>query len=157
MFKNAWVATYAMLAGVFNDILGYDPSSGMRGILNGVYMALFQVGSPAPSPSSTVSSQTEATYDGYARQAVTWFPTDISPLGPQEVVSANLQFRPTDSSVANTITQVGIVSALSAGTLLLLAQLATPVALNATTTMLTAAAVFQMSFGANYGGGLVWS
>lgn len=157
MFQNPWVVTYAFLQGVIGDLIGYDPSSGEAGVLKAVYTALFVVGSPAPGNGSTLATQTEATYDGYVRQPIVWFPTDFNPLGQQEIIAANQQFRPTDATVPNTITQIGIVSALTGGSLLLLAALANPVNLNNPTTMLTVANVFQLSYAGAFGGALAYT
>lgn len=157
MFTNAWVATYTFLAAAMNDLIGYDPSSGMSGILRNVYLGLCQVPTAPFAPNSTIASLTEATYDGYARQEISWFPTDVSNLGMQEIIAANLQFRPTDSTVANTINGIFIATALTGGNLLMGTILARNVALTGPTTSLTVAPVFQLPTAGPFGGALVWA
>jgi len=157
MFAQLWVPTYALLSGMMADLIGYDPSSGMSGVLRNCYCALFQSGSPAPSKGSTLVTQTEADYDGYARQEVVWFPTYLDVLGPQAVTAANLQFRMTNTTTPNLITQIGLVSLVTGGVLLACSELQTPVQFSALTDQLTTAPVFQLTFNSIYGGPLVWA
>lgn len=157
MFAQLWVPTYSFLLSALNDLIGYDPSSGMSGVLRNIYVGLCIGPTPPFANSSVIGGVTEATYTGYARQEVVWFPPYIDVLGPYAITGANLQFRPTDSMTPNTITGLFLASALTAGTLLLGCQLATPVVLNDPTEAFTTAPVVQLFNGNQWGGPLVFA
>jgi hypothetical protein len=148
---NPWIPTYAFLAAVMNDIIGYDPSSGMAGVLRAPYIGLGIAPTPPPSATLLMGGITEATYTGYARQALTWFPTFLDVLGPQTVQSANVQFRASDGVTPNSITTIFIASALTAGTLLLTAAVNPNVPLVDALHALQASVLFQLPFTGIYG------
>lgn len=157
MLPQLWVPTYFFLLSALNDLIEQNPSSAEPNILKGIYVAAFQSGSPAPNVASTLTTQTECTYDGYARQAVVWFPPYIDPALPVALTAANVMFRPTDAVVPNLVTQIGLVTALTGGVLLLLAQLQTPISLANPLTAFTTAPVVQLPTTSVYGGPLVWA
>lgn len=150
-----WVPSFAFLAALMNDAIANDPSSGFLGILKSCWLGLGIAPTPVPSPTMLMSDITEATYTGYARQPIVWFPTFLDVLGPQTIQAANMQFRPTDAVVPNTITTAFIASALTGGTLLLTSALNPQVNLSSALFAMQASPLFQLAFNANYGKCLV--
>ncbi len=152
-----WIATYFFFESVLNDLIEQNPSSGVAPSLKGVYQGLYTAPTGTPTPASTMASITEANYDGYARQAVVWFEPFLDVLGPFNLQGANMQFRPTDAVVPNTITGAFLATAITGGNLLLAAAFVQPVALSGPLTALTISPVFQLAFTSNYGRPLVFA
>jgi len=154
MFPQLWVPSFYFLDQLFADLVELDVSSPFTGILEAVFMGLWVAPTPAPTPGLLMAGITEATYTGYARQAVVWFPRGIDALGRETMRAHNLNFTPSDSVTPNTITGVFLTdnATVGMGHLLLSAQLATPVALNGASQSLNAKAVFQLPFTPIYGG-----
>jgi hypothetical protein len=150
-----WVPTFALLAAMMNDVTESDASSGASGVLRSVYLGLGIAPTPAPASTLLMADITEATYTGYARQPVVWFPPYIDVLGPETLEGISMLFRPTDAVTPNTITTLFIASAITAGTLLLTAACSPNVNLSDSTFALSAAPLFQLPFSQIYGRCLV--
>ena len=146
-----WVATFAFLAAVMNNLVAHNLSAFYNGVLQAVYAGLYISPTPAPTPGLILSGITEANYQGYARQPVVWFPTFIDSAGPQDLAAQNMQFTPTGSATGNTITGAFIATALTGGVLYLAATLPVPVALPSPGYALDLSPVFQLSYQNNYG------
>lgn len=152
-----WVPSLQFLLSCMFDLSGVETSASLPNVLEGVYLGLYQAPTPFPTPALVMSGITECNYDGYARQAVSWFPPFIDALGPVDLAARNLHFVPTDSTTPNTATGAFIASALTNGTLLLSAQFLAPVSLQSILQACDVAAVFQLAFTANYGRPLVFA
>jgi hypothetical protein len=88
------------------------------GPLDGTFIALF-TSFTDNGPDSVLAGATEATYTGYARLAATpWSALYRDQQGRSCTDSAEAAFTPTDAVTPNTILAVGLVTALTAGTLL---------------------------------------
>jgi hypothetical protein len=148
---NPWVASYFFLAAVMDALIGKDPSSGTSLPLQVIYFGLFQSPTPNPTPALLQSGITECNYTGYARQACVWFPTNVSLLGPQEIVGALLQYRPTDSVAPNTATGVFVSDKLTGGDLLLSALLNPALPLNSPVQVVNVTPGFLLPFTPIYG------
>lgn len=120
-----WQATYTFLFRALTDWVE-AVGSGYKGVLDGIYMGLYQTPTTPIVPTSTMANITEANYDGYARQLVTWFPVIQSSSGVEVAYGPNLFFAPTDANVRNTISGVFLVDAVYGGNLLMAAALASP-------------------------------
>lgn len=152
-----WVATYYMLQGIMDALSLRTGSALYEAFLSGVWCGLYQAPTPAPTPGLLMSGVTECNYDGYARQAIVWFPTFLDPSGPQNLAAQNLHFAPTDSVVPNVVTGCFIATASIGGFLLLAAALAVPVNLPGPAYALDASPVFQLSYTNNYGTPMVFA
>lgn len=152
-----WVATYAFLASVMDALSLVTGSQFYEALMSKLWFGLYQAPTPAPTPGLLMSGITEANYDGYARQALVWFPTFLDAAGPQDLAAQNMHFAPTDALVPNTITGCFIATASSGGLLYLAAALAVPVALPSPAYGLNSAPVFQLAFTNNYGNPLVFA
>lgn len=111
-----WQVTAAFLAQILADMVG----SGMSpsgGVLSSAWLGLYVAPTTPITSRSTLVNIIEATYDGYARQEVVWYPpyTDVS--GPQTLTGHTLEYAPTDSTVPNVITGLFLASAITGGTL----------------------------------------
>ncbi|HKV98065.1 MAG TPA: hypothetical protein VJR90_11345 [Gammaproteobacteria bacterium] len=120
-----WQATYLFLFRALTDWVE-AVGSGYKGVLDGIYMGLYQPPTTPIVPQSTMANITEANYDGYVRQLVTWFPVIQSSSGVEVVYGPNLFFAPTDATVRNTITGVFLADANYGGNLLMAAALPSP-------------------------------
>jgi hypothetical protein len=153
---NPWVPSYFFLAAIMDALTGNDPSSATDLPLEKLWCGLFQAPTPNPTPGLLMSGITECNYDGYARQAVAWFPTYIDVLGPQALISANMQFRATDATVPNVCTGIFVSDKSAGGDLMFSAYLINPLPLQVITQVLNTAVVFQLPFTAGtYGKGYV--
>jgi hypothetical protein len=149
-----WTVTTVLLQAILDAIYGHALPSGLVGPLDAVYVGLYIAPTAPINQNSLLSNITEATYDGYARQEIVWFPTFIDQAGPQTLEGASLFFSPTDATVPNTITGIFIASALTGGVLLAAQALATPgVPLIGPSNALTVVPQFQLPFQQIYGGG----
>lgn len=146
-----WIATFAFLSAVMDTLGAAAISAFYESVLGNVWLGLYIAPTPAPTPSMLLANITEANYDGYGRQAITWFPTFLDSSGPQDLAAMNMRFAPTDALVPNTITGAFIVTQRTGGLLYLAAALATPVALPSPSFSLVSAPVFQLAYTNNYG------
>ena len=147
-----WVATYAFFFAIMDALTQASVSAFYEAVLGKTYLGLYIAPTPAPTPGLLLSGITEANYDGYARQPLTWFPPFIDAAGPMDASAQNLHFSPSDALVQNTITGCFIATALSGGLLYLAAAFATPVPLPGPSYALNLAPVFQLSFTSPIGG-----
>lgn len=150
-----WVWTFYGLAQAMDDLTEVGASPVGSGILQNAWMGLGQLGTPAPSPGLLIGDIVEANYDGYARQAVVWFPTFVALANAQTVESHNLYFAPTDLTVPNTITTIFLATALTGGALIMAAALVPPFVITAPEAAMIVKAVFQLPFTPTYGGPVV--
>lgn len=146
-----WQVTTLFLLRVAQGLI--QAGGGPRGALNGVWAGLFQQGTPPPTPQMTMAQIVEASYDGYSRQAVVWFPPWISNAGPEQLAAQDVFFVPSDALVANLITGVFIADAFYGGNLLMAALLPVPgVNLGSPSQALKDETIFQLPFNQIYGG-----
>jgi hypothetical protein len=120
-----WTVCALFLNQVLADIIGAGMSPS-GGVLHTAWLGLYIAPTTPITPQSTMLQITEATYDGYARQEIVWYPPYTDMLGPQTLTGQSLLFTPTDSTVPNMITGLFISSALTAGTLWMAQALASP-------------------------------
>jgi len=85
-------------------------------ILDGVMVHLYQ-NDITPTPNRPIGDYTEATYTGYAAEALTWLAPTLNDAGQIEVIGTVGEFRPTASTVQNTI--YGLYLTDTAGAVLL--------------------------------------
>jgi len=146
-----WVATYAFLSAVMDALGIASVSAFYESVLGKCFFGLYQAPTPVPTPGMLMANITEANYDGYARQAITWFPTFLDAAGPQDLAAMNMRFSPSDAVVPNTITGAFIATAATGGLLYLAAALPVPIALPSPAYSTIAAPVFQLAYTNNYG------
>jgi hypothetical protein len=92
-----------------------------------IFVGLYQGIAPPAGPESVMANLTEATYTGYARQALTpWTSPYNASVGFVTIDGPALHFTPADGVVPNTILGWFIASAAVGGTLLAIEPLATP-------------------------------
>lgn len=113
-----WTITQRLMAAIMAAITEHSASGVYNGPLEAVYLGLCIAPTPPFAATSLMSGVTEATYDGYARQEIVWYPTTIDPSGPQIIQGASLFFRPSDGTVPNVITGIFLADAITAGNLL---------------------------------------
>jgi hypothetical protein len=147
-----WVVTQYLLNLILSTLTKHAVAGPFSGALDGAYVGLFITPTQPMLPTQGISSITEATYDGYARLPLTWYPPYLDPAQVPTIESAGAHFVPTGSVVANQITGVFVSDAVVAGNLLMSCFLPMPGrqmagVLNA----MTVAALFQFGV-ANYGG-----
>lgn len=126
------------------------------GALHGAFLGLAQFPSTTLNPSQGLSALTEADYNGYARQALTWSGPYTDASGQKAVQSNALYFAPTDALKPNQITMMFVASAVTAGNLLYSEVLpGGPIFLNDATNAFGISSVFQLPNGANYGDSVI--
>lgn len=152
-----WVPSLQFLLSLAYDLAGVETSASLPSVLTGVYLGLFQAPTPVPTSNLVMSGVTECNYDGYARQAISWFPPFVDAAGPIDLAGHNLHFVPTDSTAPNTATGVFIASASTGGVLLLSSLLVSPVGLQSILQAVDVAPVVQFPFTANYGRPLIFN
>lgn len=91
------------------------------------------------------SALTEADYDGYAAEAITWHVASIDDTGTPELVSDQVIFRPTGTTTPNTV--YGAYVKTAAGAYVAVGNTDGPIPMNATTDELTL--VLRWRFGEN--------
>lgn len=151
-----WTLTYPLLAAIMAAITEHASSGPFNGPLEAVYLGLYIAPTTTIHPNSLLSAITEATYDGYARQEIVWFPTYQDNAGPQALEGQSLYFSPTDATVGNVITGLFLATAETGGVLLAaqaLGGIGYP--LNGPTSALVVVPAFQLDPTANYGGAYV--
>jgi hypothetical protein len=146
-----WQVVTLFMQRVAQALIEHSTSGPFNGPLEAVWMGLYQPPTPNIGIHSTLANITEATYDGYARQPVVWYPPILSSSGPETLYGQDLNFSPTGSVTPNGITGIFLADALTAGNLLMAAVLPAPVPLNGPTTALVVEPVFQMGLGQIYG------
>lgn len=110
--------TIFFLAEVMNALVLKVTGGNYTGPLNGVYLGLYQSPTANLNKSSLMAAITEATYGGYARQPLVWYPPFVDSAGPEAIQAASVNFVPSSSTTPNTITGLFLADALSAGDLL---------------------------------------
>lgn len=85
----------------------------VAGILTANKVALFQ-NNIIPTPATPLVDYTEATYSGYAKEAVTWLAPTVADDGVVEVIGIVGEFRPTSSVVVNSIYGILLVDTTGA-------------------------------------------
>lgn len=120
-----WTVTLVFLARLMAAITR-GGGAGTPGPLFNVWLGLYQAPTSPITPQSTLANITEASYDGYSRQLVTWFPAFVAQAGPELLTAQDLFFSPTDALVVNMITGVFIADAFYGGNLLAAAVLPLP-------------------------------
>lgn len=112
-----WQFTYAMLLRYALALIGHGGSP-PQGPLFGVWLGLYQQGTPPVTPQSVMSNIVEANFDGYSRQQAVWFPPYISSSGNVLLVGQDLYYTPTDALVPNKITGCFLADSFYGGLLL---------------------------------------
>jgi hypothetical protein len=125
------------------------------GPLEAPFVGLYTAINAPLSPDLALSNVTEATYDGYARQAVgTWAAPFVDGTGRVQVQGDAREFRPTGSVTPNVIIGWFLASLVAAGTLRAIEPLDTPVPLNSTLTVLTVIPRFGLLRSWSFGEGV---
>jgi hypothetical protein len=112
-----WQMTYAFLLELLAAAIGHGGSPA-AGPLFGVWVGLYQQGTPGVTPTSVLGNIIEANYDGYSRQQAMWFPPFVSSAGPAQLAAQDLFYAPIDSNVPNMIAGAFLASAFYGGVLL---------------------------------------
>lgn len=147
-----WQVTYLFLYRALTDLVE-AVAIGYTGVLDTAWMGLYQVGTPTIGPLSTMANIVEATYDGYVRQRVAWFPVLQSSGGTEVVYGQELFYAPSDAAVPNVIGGVFLADAVYGGVLLMAAALPTPgVPLTGPGSGIVVKPVFQLPTTQIYGG-----
>lgn len=148
-----WVVTKYLLNLMLLELAEQTGSGASLGPLFGCYVGLETAPTPPPSADTKMSDVTEATYTGYARQLVVWYPPFIQAVGPYALEGHSMNFQPSDGVTPNVITGVFLADALTAGRYLCgmsLGSVAVPLP-DASTSMIVDA-VFSLPFLQSYGG-----
>lgn len=107
-----------------------DLLTALGGTLNAVFCGLYTARAVPITPTILIADLTQATYTGYARQAITpWTSAYLSSTGLIIIDGPGLHFVPTDAVTPNTIMGWFIASLAAGGILLAIEELATPVPL----------------------------
>jgi hypothetical protein len=114
-----WVVSQTFLQALAAWLIESSSSGATAGPLEAVYCGLYISPTPVLNPKSLLAAITEATYTGYARKLITWFPPYVSSAGPVALEGGALHFSPTDAVTPNNITGVFLADALTAGHLLM--------------------------------------
>lgn len=151
-----YVPTTFFLEKVLAALIDHAIAGPYSGPLDGIFLGLGQFPTPTLNPSQSLSAITEATYTGYARQAVVWHGPYASGVYDQSIQSTSLFFTPTDGVVPNQITSIFVADAITAGHLLLSQILPNgPVFLNGVDNLLSLALSFQMLANTNFGSAVI--
>lgn len=151
-----YVPTTFFLEKMLAQLIDHAIAGPFSGVLDGTFVGLAQVPSSTLNPSQGLSALTEANYNGYARQAVTWHGPYTDGMGQQAIQSAASYFTPTDDLVPNQITMMFLADALTAGNLLLSEVLpGGPIFLNGPSNAFGLSVVFQLPAGANFGDAVI--
>lgn len=116
------------LAHVLSDVLFPASQTAVAGTFNVAYLGLFTAW-PGFSIDLQVSQLTEPTFGGYARKLMSWGDEGIDKNNRPQVLGLLNQWQPTDSSASNNILGAFLASASSAGQLLAVGLLTTPIVL----------------------------
>lgn len=147
-----YVPTNFFLNKLLSQCIDHAVAGPFSGVLDGLFLGLGQFPTGTLTPDQGLSAITEASYTGYARQAVTWHGPYIDGRGNIAIQSAADFFVPTDSVVTNTITSMFLADALTAGNLILSEVLpGGNIILNGPTTAFGLSVIFQLPVGTDYG------
>jgi hypothetical protein len=147
-----YVPTNFFLEKLLAQMIDHAVAGPFSGVLDGLFLGLGQIPTGTLNPNQGISSITEATFDGYARLAVTWSGPYTDGMGQQAIQSHSIYFTPTGSTTPNTITSMFLADALTAGNLILSEVLpGGNIILNGPTTAFGMSVVFQLPNGSNYG------
>jgi hypothetical protein len=148
-----WVVTKYMLELMLLELAEIASSLSALGPLDVVYVGLATAPTPPPTNVTKMSDITEATYTGYARQLVVWYPPFIEAAGPYALEAHSMNFNPLDAVTPNTITGVFLADSLTGGNYLCGMSLgANAVPLPDSTRSMIVDAVFSLPFTNTYGG-----
>lgn len=148
-----WTVTKALLLSLLNCLTGPAGSGSSLGPFQNVWAGLFLGATPPLTPDTNMSQIVEATYHGYARQLIVWYPPFIEATGPYAIEGHSMIFMPTDAAVPNVIAGVFVASAPVGGTYLM-GQLLLPASmpLNDPTQAIVYDPIFSLPFSHIYGG-----
>lgn len=90
----------ALVMSIQMDLAALAAITGAGGDLDGALVGLYKAGGP-PTRETDLSALTEADYNGYAREAVTWDAPSIADDGTPEVLGSLGEFRPTNNLAPN--------------------------------------------------------
>lgn len=147
-----YVPSRFLLNKLMTQLIDHAVAGPFSGVLDGIFMGLYIAPTPGLTPQSTMNNITEATYTGYARQAVVWHAPYIDPANAESIQAASLIWQPTDGVTPNQITGIFVADANAAGNLLLSSRLpGTGIPLGDATMAFGAALLFQLSYTGDYG------
>lgn len=117
-----------LLQPVWDDILAgaIAAAPGAAGALNAAHVGLL-VDAPPWALDMDATAATEADFDGYARKPVVWGTIGHAPSKRSKVPITSIRWTKTAGIVSNVIRAVGLFSAITAGDMLAVAYLGTPV------------------------------
>ncbi len=151
-----WVVTTVLIERILAALIDHAVVGPYSGPLDGLYLGLGQFPTATLNPSQALADITEATYTGYARQAVVWHGPFAVGTYDQSIQTASLFFTPTGTTIGNQITSMFLADALTAGNLLMSQVLPNgPVFLNGPDNTLPLAVIFQLLTATNFGRGVV--
>ncbi|MCI0464539.1 MAG: hypothetical protein L0Z62_47015 [Gemmataceae bacterium] len=145
--------TRAGALALMDDLLDVTAAGNHNGMLTLAHLGLAKV-SPGWGELLTLAGVTECDYVGYARKPFTPGTTFVGVDGRVMVDGAEAEFRPTNGTVPNSAVAVLLVSALAAGELWGLGQLADPHPLVDENNKLTFVPVFALPLLAEVNWGL---
>lgn len=96
-----FLAERAMLTGAAGDL-----TTAVTGTLLGTNVITLVTDADGYTPGKALGDYTVADYDGYADEAITWSAATLADDGSIELIGTVGEFRPTGSTVENTITAV---------------------------------------------------
>lgn len=147
-----YVPTTFFLEKLLAQLIDHAIAGPYSGVLDGLFLGLAQFPSTTLNPGDGLSKLTEATYTGYARQAVTWHGPYTDAAGQQAIQSAADYFTPTDAVTPNQITMMFLADASTSGNLILSEVLpGGPIFLNGPANAFSMSVIFQLPNGSNYG------
>jgi hypothetical protein len=148
-----WVVTQYFLQQFLDAVADLVDSQSSSPPLNACFFGLFTAPTGSLSNTTVLADITEANYDGYARQLVTWYPPFISAAGPYLLAAHSQAFTPTDSTVPNTITGCFLASAATGGVYLCgTSILPTPIPLTGPQSTILVDCEISLPFTPTYGG-----
>lgn len=151
-----YVPTTFFLNKLLAQLIDHAIAGPYSGVLDGLYLGLAQFPSSTLNPAQGLSALTEATYTGYARQAITWRGPYTRGVDTQTIQSDALYFTPTDAITPNQITMMFLADALTDGNLILSEVLpGGPIFLNGPENAFGISAVFEIPTDANYGDAVI--
>ncbi len=110
-----WIFTQYLVGLILAAMQQGTGSSSFFGPLYGCYVGLLIDPTPNLTPTTALADVTEASYGGYARQLVTWYPPYISTTGPYTLDGNSQLYQPSDSVTPQNITGFMLTTALMGG------------------------------------------